>query len=41
LEEAPARPEFRQAYLDALEAADHGDYGQLTEMWLRRLAAAL
>lgn len=37
----PAGPEFRQVYLDALDAADHGDYGRLTEMWLRRLAEAL
>jgi hypothetical protein len=37
----PAGPEFRQAYLAALTAADQGDYGVLTEMWLQRLAAAL
>lgn len=37
----PAGPEFRQAYLEALDAADRGDYGRLTEMWLQRLVEAL
>jgi fido (protein-threonine AMPylation protein) len=41
VEIVPAGPEFRQAYLEALAAADQGDYGRLTEMWLRRLAEAL
>ena len=37
----PAGPEFRRAYFEALNAADQGDYGLLTELWLRRLAEAL
>jgi fido (protein-threonine AMPylation protein) len=37
----PAGPEFRQAYLAALNAADQGDYGVLTEMWLQRLAESV
>jgi len=37
----PAGPEFLQAYLAALTAADQGDYGVLTEMWVQRLEAAL
>lgn len=37
----PAGPEFRQAYLAALNAADQGDYSALTEMWLHRLAEPL
>ena len=41
VEIVPAGPEFRQAYLEALNAADQGEYGLLTEMWLRRLAEAL
>ncbi len=41
VEIVPAGPEFRQAYLRALEAADHGDYGLLTDMWLQRLNDAL
>lgn len=41
VEIVPAGQEFRQAYLEALQAADQGDYGRLTEMWLRRLAEAL
>lgn len=41
VEIVPAGPEFRQAYLEALDAADRGDYGRLTEMWLRRLAETL
>ena len=41
VEIVPAGQEFRQTYLDALQAADQGDYGRLTEMWLRRLAEAL
>jgi fido (protein-threonine AMPylation protein) len=41
VEIVPAGQEFRQAYLEALLAADQGDYGRLAEMWLRRLAEAL
>ncbi len=37
----PSGPEFRQAYFEALNAADQGEYGLLTEMWLRRLADSL
>jgi fido (protein-threonine AMPylation protein) len=31
----------RRDYLDALQSADEGEVGPLTEMWLRRLAEAL
>jgi fido (protein-threonine AMPylation protein) len=41
VEIVPSGPEFRQAYFEALNAADQGEYGLLTEMWLRRLAEAL
>lgn len=41
VEIVPDRPDFRQAYLEGLDAADHGDYGPLTDMWLRRLIEAL
>jgi fido (protein-threonine AMPylation protein) len=41
VEIVPAGPEFRQAYFEALNAADQGEYGLLTEMWLRRLTEAL
>jgi hypothetical protein len=41
VEIVPAGPEFHQNYLEALNAADQGDYGLLTELWLRRLAEAL
>jgi len=35
IEVIPAEMGLCQPYLDALDAADHGDYGRLTEMWLR------
>lgn len=41
VEIVPAGTAFRQAYLEALAAADQGHYGRLAEMWLRRLAEAL
>jgi fido (protein-threonine AMPylation protein) len=41
VEIVPSGPEFRQAYFEALNAADQGEYGLLTEMWLRRLVEAL
>ena len=41
VEIVPSGSEFRQAYFEALNAADQGEYGLLTEMWLRRLSAAL
>lgn len=37
----PEGPEFRRTYLEALNAADRGEYELLTEMWLRRLDEGL
>lgn len=41
VETAPLESDARRRYLDALRAADTGDLGPLTELWLHRLAAAL
>ena len=41
VEMAPADPQLRRQYLDALQAADTQSFGPLTDLWLRRLEAAL
>ncbi len=38
---APLADEGRRTYLDALRAADAGDLGPLTHVWIRRLSDAL
>lgn len=38
---APLEPTTRQEYMGALQAADHGDLGPLTDIWTRRLMDAL
>lgn len=38
---APLEPTARQLYLSALQAADHGDLGPLTDLWVRRIVEAL
>ncbi len=38
---APLEQDVRRRYLDALHAADGGDLGPLTDVWLHRLAASL
>ena len=41
VETAPLEHDARRRYLDALRAADGGDLGPLTDVWLHRLAASL
>jgi fido (protein-threonine AMPylation protein) len=41
VETAPLDAEARRQYLDALRAADRGDLGALTNLWLQRIAEAL
>jgi hypothetical protein len=41
VETAPADPSARRAYLDALQSADDGNLGPLTETWVRRIAETL
>ena len=41
VETASLEPDSRWQYLEALRAADNGDLGSLTALWLRRLAEAL
>jgi hypothetical protein len=41
VETAPTERTNRRDYLAALQSADEGKVGPLTEMWLRRLAEAL
>jgi fido (protein-threonine AMPylation protein) len=41
VETAPADPQLRRKYLDALQAADMQNLEQLEDLWLRRLEAAL
>ena len=41
VETAPLSLEVRQQYLSALQTADSGNLGLLTDVWLHRLAAAL
>jgi len=41
VETAPTEKTKHRDYLDALQSVDEGEYGPLTEMWLRRLAEAL
>ena len=41
VETAPADPAARRKYLDALQSADQGELGFLTEIWIRRVEEAL
>jgi fido (protein-threonine AMPylation protein) len=41
VETAPLEPDARRRYLEALRAADGGDLGPLTELWVHRIAQAL
>jgi len=41
VETAPADPAARRKYLDVLQAADQGELGLITEMWIRRVEEAL
>jgi fido (protein-threonine AMPylation protein)/predicted type IV restriction endonuclease len=41
VETAPTDPTVRRKYLDALQSADQGELGSLTEMWIRRVEEAL
>ncbi len=41
VETAPTDPTVRRKYLDALQSADQGELGPLTEMWIRRVEEAL
>ncbi len=41
VETAPLEHDARRRYLDALRAADGGDLGPLTDVWLHRLATSL
>lgn len=41
VETAPTDPTMRRKYLDALQSADQGELGPLTEMWIRRAEEAL
>lgn len=41
MDTVPIEPEKRRQYLDALQAADHGDLGPLTDLWMSRLWSAL
>lgn len=41
VETAPTDPDARREYLEALQAADEGSFGSLTEMWTCRITKAL
>jgi fido (protein-threonine AMPylation protein) len=41
VETAPMEPLAKRRYLDALHAADNGDLGPLTELWMRRIVEQL
>ena len=41
VETAPFEPSARRQYLEALNAADDGNLGPLTELWARRIAETL
>lgn len=41
VETAPSDPGKRRQYLDSLQAADHGDLGLLTDLWVTRIGETL
>jgi Fic family protein len=41
MDTAPTEPNTRRQYLSALRAADQGDLGPLTDLWIHRIAETL